>query len=287
MKAGLQAYEKGKGTPKQTAQDVKDHIYDYDYKYDEDTFKYLEGKDVLRYGVNWSGMWLRYGRWLSQPRDISMFSEPRILIREITGKYPKLLQCAYVEGIFLNNKSIINILALDDESLLKFVLCLLNSSLLGFYHSRRAVKGNRSMFPKAVIKDVNNYPIPKTDIKIQTKFENKANLILENNEKLNSLKVKLVHLVKSECKMDKTTDKIENWFELSFAEFVAEIEKSIKPAKLSLSQKSEWMEHFEKEKAKALELKNKIDQTDREIDQMVYELYELTPEEIELVEKEN
>ena len=41
----------------------------------------------------------------------------------------------------------------------------------------------------------------------------------------------------------------------------------------------------EKEKAKALELKDKIEQIDRKRDQMIYELYELTPEEIELVEK--
>lgn len=69
-------------------------------------------------------------------------------------------------------------------------------------------------------------------------------------------------LLVSEFNFEKISRKLENWFELSFAEFVEEIEKSIKPAKLSLSQKSEWMEHFEKEKAKALELKNKIDQTD-------------------------
>ena len=64
-----------------------------------------------------------------------------------------------------------------------------------------------------------------------------------------------------------------------------EIEKSIKPQKLSLTQKSEWMTHFETEKAKAIALKNQIDQIDREIDQMVYKLYDLTPSEIDLIEK--
>jgi len=41
---------------------------------------------------------------------------------------------------------------------------------------------------------------------------------------------------------------------------------------------------FEKEISKALEFKNKINQLNREIDQMVYGLYELTPDEIELIE---
>ena len=45
------------------------------------------------------------------------------------------------------------------------------------------------------------------------------------------------------------------------------------------------MELFEDQKKQALELKAQIDQTDREIDQMVYELYGLTEEEIRIVEE--
>ena len=46
----------------------------------------------------------------------------------------------------------------------------------------------------------------------------------------------------------------------------------------------EWMELFETKKAEAQILKAEIDQTDKEIDQMVYELYGLTEEEIQIVE---
>jgi hypothetical protein len=46
----------------------------------------------------------------------------------------------------------------------------------------------------------------------------------------------------------------------------------------------EWMEVFETKKAEAQILKTEIDQTDKEIDQMVYELYGLTEDEIEIVE---
>ena len=52
-----------------------------------------------------------------------------------------------------------------------------------------------------------------------------------------------------------------------------------------MSQKSDWMEHFETEKRKALVMKNNIEQLDRDIDQIVYRLYELTLEEIDLVEQ--
>jgi hypothetical protein len=45
------------------------------------------------------------------------------------------------------------------------------------------------------------------------------------------------------------------------------------------------MELFEENKMKVLELKTQIDQTDREIDRMVYALYGLTEEEIAIVEQ--
>lgn len=44
------------------------------------------------------------------------------------------------------------------------------------------------------------------------------------------------------------------------------------------------MQYFNEQKAKVQELQAQIDQTDREIDQMVYELYGLTDEEIAIVE---
>ena len=47
----------------------------------------------------------------------------------------------------------------------------------------------------------------------------------------------------------------------------------------------DWMELFEIKKEQALALKAEIDKTDREIDQMVYELYDLTAEEIAIVEE--
>ncbi len=46
----------------------------------------------------------------------------------------------------------------------------------------------------------------------------------------------------------------------------------------------ERMQHFEQEKAKAKAIQQTIDETDKEIDRMVYELYELTEEEIKIVE---
>lgn len=46
----------------------------------------------------------------------------------------------------------------------------------------------------------------------------------------------------------------------------------------------DWMDVFETKKAEAQNLKQQINTTDKEIDAMVYELYGLSEEEINIVE---
>ena len=53
---------------------------------------------------------------------------------------------------------------------------------------------------------------------------------------------------------------------------------------LTLSQKAEWEDYFLTEKAKALTINSEIEIINNEIDQMVYQLYELTEEEIDLIQ---
>ena len=63
--------------------------------------------------------------------------------------------------------------------------------------------------------------------------------------------------------------------------------KSEKGTPLSKKDEFEWMELFEENKQKALSLKAEVHRTDKEIDQIVYELYGLTEEEIKIVEGTN
>ena len=84
------------------------------------------------------------------------------------------------------------------------------------------------------------------------------------------------------------SSKLQNWHNLTFPDFIKELNKAIKASKgtpLTKKDEFEWMELFEENKKKVLELKAQIDQTDREIDRMVYTLYGLTEEEIRIVEQ--
>lgn len=58
----------------------------------------------------------------------------------------------------------------------------------------------------------------------------------------------------------------------------------MEPIYNTVSRSLKWMTYFESEKAKANQLQQLIDSTGNEIDSMVYALYELTEDEIKIVE---
>jgi hypothetical protein len=53
---------------------------------------------------------------------------------------------------------------------------------------------------------------------------------------------------------------------------------------LSALDEEKWLDRFERLKKEALTIKGVIDSTDKEIDKLVYELYGLTEDEIQIVE---
>jgi hypothetical protein len=180
IKAGLMAYESGKGNPKQSPEDVKNRIYDYTYKFDNDTHKYLEGKDVGRYFIKWSGAYLKYGQNLAAPRNFNLFDSKKIIIREITGKLPYSILANYTEEIYLFNRSNIVILEREDVDIsLKYVLAVLNSKLISYYFMKNTAKSVRQMFPKLILEDLRKFPFKKIMIKEQKVFISIVDKILK------------------------------------------------------------------------------------------------------------
>ncbi len=229
IKAGLQAYEKNKGTPKQTSEDVKMRPYDYDYKFDETTFKYLEGKDVNRYYLQWSGLYLKYGDNLASPRTLDLFEGEKIIVREIAGKYPRCLLATFDDKLHLFNRSNIAIIKKQDSAItLRYVLCLLNSKVLSYWFIKNTAKSVRKMFPKIILKDLRLFPIVIAEKEIQLKFELLADSILlktkEFNECINAQKSFLL----KKYSLVNLPRKLEAWHDLDFGDFIKELNKAIK-----------------------------------------------------------
>ena len=92
---------------------------------------------------------------------------------------------------------------------------------------------------------------------------------------------KFISLLKSDFQFEKPSKKIEDFYLLDWSDFNKELQKN----KIVLvgEIRDDWHVRFERYKKQALELKSQIDQTDKEIDRMVYELYGLTEEDIQII----
>ena len=276
---GIVTYKVNNGTPRQTREMAEKRIYHSQTKQGEDWLKYIESDDLKRYEFIWSGWYVKYGENIGEKRSKVAFDKKHLLVRVIPSKAPYCINAMIIEDHFINDQNYI--VAFDFKTDIYNVLALLNSKLSSFWFINKLGKMQRGLFPQLKAGELKKFPI---FLENSDYVGIKAKKLLEFKKKFQKSVISFYELLKTEIKIKKISRKLENWFELEFSEFSKEIEKLIKPEKLSLSQKSEWKEYFEKEKTKALELKNKINQIDREIDQMVYELYELTPEEIELIE---
>ncbi len=119
-------------------------------------------------------------------------------------------------------------------------------------------------------------------------FKRLAESISSQSRILEDLRLKLINYINSKWQDIKFSRKLFAWFELDFSDFIKELNKGIKVTKgipLSKKDEFEWMELFEENKKKAIELKSHIEKTDKEIDQLVFALYELTEDEIKIIEE--
>ena len=81
----------------------------------------------------------------------------------------------------------------------------------------------------------------------------------------------------------KLTERLKEWWKLDFKSFRAEINKAFK-ADIPLKQRNGWESYLREEGEKVRRLTAEIEQAEREIDSIVYKLFDLTPDEIVLLE---
>lgn len=163
---------------------------------------------------------------------------------------------------------------------LKYLTTILNSNIVFFWLLKKG-KLQGEIFQV----DIN--PLMSIPIVVCPKHEHilteKADKMLALNKELKELSDKFQRTIKRKFSIEDLSKKLQDWYNLSFADFIKELGKQ--KVKLSLTEEAEWEDYFITEQQKAQSIKNTITQTDKEIDQMVYELYGLTKEEIEIVEK--
>jgi hypothetical protein len=160
VKVGLGAYGLGRGIPPQTEQMIKNRVYHATHKASSQHFKYIEGRDVCRYYIGWSGEYLKYGDHLREPRrDWHLFSIRRILVRQIPSKPPYCIQASLTDETFLNDRNSMNIINIREKP--EYVLGVLNSRLVSWWFINKFGKMQRETFPQFKVNELADFPLPK------------------------------------------------------------------------------------------------------------------------------
>lgn len=257
------------------------------HPFSSDNIKIITGEDIERYAIK-SYQSIERKTYEDFKKDNKFFENKRIVVRETGSRITSLIVNENVQ----QNRSLYSILIDETQYSYEYFLAIINSKLMQFFYKSKFA-ANTDVFPKIRISQVKELPIKFGDIISQNK-------LIGNVKQIDECKVELVKLCSSFIllltnKFDIIVNrKIQKWHELDFGDFFKELEKIRKKSakenetefsKLSLNEEAEWMEYFNEQKQKAQELKAEIDKTDNEIDQMVYELYGLKEEEINIVEE--
>ena len=222
---------------------------------------------------------------LRENKKIEVYKGKRLFARQLMSRQFRMnvsiieYDCAFKKNLYV-------IYDLDNQFSYEFILSVLNSKLFSFTQVNFNTSLQRDDFPAFSLTDFKNFQIPKIKISDQQPFIEKADLMLTLNKELQDQSQKFQRTLTREHAplLDAgLPKKLQEWYLLSYTDFIKELEKQ--KIKLSLSQKAEWEEYFNTEAKKVSAIKTQIDTTDKAIDAMVYELYGLSKEEIEIVEK--
>lgn len=294
--------------------DKRNELVSADPKCSEIIKPILRGRDISRYNADWDGLWLinTHNGYKDVPR-INVEDYPSIknhldlYSKQLEKRYDKgetpynLRNCAYVDKFYeekiiyqemvqrgeflfdLDNNFCLDTGRIITGKHLKYLLALFNSKLFFFaiknYYGggglgKTGIRMKHTFFEKfpAIL------PID------QVPFIEKADLQISLHNDLKDVSSKFKRGLNREFNLSELSMKLQEWYLLEYNDFLVELKK--KKITLGLGQKAEWEEYFEGERRKAIEIKTKIDQTDKEIDRMVYELYQLNEEEIKVIEGE-
>jgi hypothetical protein len=157
---GLTPYDKYKGhSPEQ----IEQKVFHSDHKKGPTYRKLLRGNDVRRYSLSWNAChWISYGPWLGAPRDQRFFTEKRILVKQIIDWSSLRIWATLTDQELYNTQNAFNLLQKGKEDL-SYLLGLLNSRLLNFYHAKKYLDEFKMRFQKILIKDCKRFPIRSID----------------------------------------------------------------------------------------------------------------------------
>jgi len=177
VKNGVQAYTVGEGTPP-CSEEMKDkRVYHSTTKKGDNWLKYLDGVDVGRYNIGWSGQFIKYGKNLSRPRQFNLFDGERILVRQIPNQLPYCINASFTDELTINDNNSMIVKPINPKFKVKYILAILNSKLISKWFAIYFGKLSRKIFPQFKINELRIFPIASVNTQVQSRFEKLVNQI--------------------------------------------------------------------------------------------------------------
>lgn len=257
------------GASEKSENDFKER-YPSIYAYLENHKEKLSARNKAETGIRYE--WYALQRWAADYYE--EFSKPKIMYPNMTSLFPFI----YDEKGFFGNDKTFMITANDDSVNLKYITAILNSKLckLWIWYNCPELQGGTREIRKVYFE---NFRIPlNVD---QQPLARLTDLQMQQVGQLQEKRTRFLRRLSENFEGIKITTALQSFDQLDFKGFVAELKKQ--KIKLSLVQQDEWEDYFNQYRQVCQELSEQIQATDNEIDDSVFDLYGLTPEEREIV----
>lgn len=213
---------------------------------------------------------------LHRSREIKMFKSEKLITPQLQN-YPNF---TYDNQETYSDAGGYNLIPNTSTSqYIHAYLAILNSSLMWYF-----IKNTSSEFSGGFFyfktKYIEPFGLPDMNlINERTSLTNKAKSSMQLQKDLRDCNGKFLRLVTSEYDLSNWPTRLNKWWELDFADF-----QKVLKLKLSLSEKDELLQLFEKYRIELSSIDNELQKTSHEIDQLVYQLYKLSDIEVSLIE---
>ena len=210
---------------------------------------------------------------LRQCAYYDLFDKPKIIFPNLqsSNKF-----CFDNESNYINAPAVF--LPTDDHTLLG----ILNSKVVWYFLKSICVVRSGG-FIEVKPQYFEQIPIPGYVDTNSKPLKTLVETIIHQSKQLQERQILFLSRIQSNLMIDKLSNKLENFYNYDFKTFLSELKK--KKVTLTLKQQDEWEAYFNEYKSEINSLQSQIEKTDKEIDQLVYQLYGLTQEEIKIVEE--
>lgn len=292
--------------------EIRNNLIGEDAKSAELIMPFWEGKDIYRWHSNVDGKYLIFTRRGTKIKDFPAILRhleqykiqltPKSSKDDSSGRKPgsyewyeiqdvvdyyKLFEAPKItwpnlqsrgkfcwddSGKYINAPAVI--LPTNDKALLG----MLNSSLVWFYLAGICVArsgGYLEIKPQYF----SQIPIPNIPDKAREELTTLVDANIESTKQTQEKTQRFKRLVVAEFGVEKWGRNLTKWWELDFVQF----SKALGVKKLPLAKKDDLYSLYEKYRKELSELNEKIAYADNAIDELVFGLYDLTPDEIRIV----